>query len=92
VEAALVGDHVDEQQVAAALAAFGAAPDLMPENPEGVFWFACALVNAGQVDAALPHFQQVYAVQPIWRVLVPRMAEAGLLPDDAALLARITAG
>jgi uncharacterized Ntn-hydrolase superfamily protein len=91
VEAALVGEDVGEAQVAAALAAFRAAPDLMPENPEGVFWFACALVNAGQVDAALPHFQQVYAVQPVWRELAPRMAAAGLLPEDAGLLARITA-
>jgi uncharacterized Ntn-hydrolase superfamily protein len=92
VEAALVGEDVGEAQVAAALAAFRAAPDLMPENPEGVFWFACALVNAGQVEAALPHFQQVYAVQPVWRELVPRMVAAGLLPEDAGVLARITAG
>jgi uncharacterized Ntn-hydrolase superfamily protein len=91
VEAALVGEDVGEAQVAAALAAFRAAPDLMPENPEGVFWFACALVNAGQVEAALPHFQQVYAVQPVWRELTPRLAAAGLLPEDAALLAQITA-
>jgi len=91
VEAALVGEDVGEAQVAAALAAFRAAPDLMPENPEGVFWFACALVNAGQVEAALPHFRQVYAVQPVWRELTPRLAAAGLLPEDAALLAQITA-
>lgn len=91
VEAALVGEDVGEAQVAAALAAFRAAPDLMPENPEGVFWFACALVNAGQVAAALPHLQQVYAVQPVWRELVPRLAAAGLLPEDAGLLARLVA-
>ncbi len=91
VEAALVGEGVGEEQVAAALAAFRAAPDLMPENPEGVYWFACALVNAGQVEAALPHFRQVFAVQPIWRELTPRMAAAGLLPEEAALLARIRA-
>jgi hypothetical protein len=52
---------VGEAQVAGALAAFRSAPDLMPENPEGVFWFASALVNAGQVEAArCPIFQQVY--------------------------------
>lgn len=89
VEAALVGGAADEQQVAAALAEFRAAPDLMPENPEGAFWLACALVNAGEVETALPYFRQVYAVQPIWRELVVRLAGAGLLPDDAVLLTRL---
>ena len=88
-EALLSGDHVDAAQVAAAAARFDAAPDLMPENPEGVFWFGCALVNAGAIEAALPYFRRVYAAQPAWRELAPRLAEAGLLPQDHALLQRL---
>ncbi len=88
-EALLTGDAVDAAQVTAAITTFDAAPDLMPENPEGVFWFGCALVNAGQVEAALPYFRRVYAVQPVWRELVPRLASAGLLPQADAVLRQL---
>jgi uncharacterized Ntn-hydrolase superfamily protein len=88
-EALLAGDHVDAGQIAAAIARFAAAPDLMPDNAEGVFWFGCALVNAGAVEAALPYFQRVYAAQPAWRELTPRLAEAGLLPQEDALLRQL---
>lgn len=76
-------------RTADAIAHFAAAPDLMPENPEGVFWFGCALVNAGQVEASLPYFQRVYSAQPAWRELIPRLAKAGLLPQDDMLLRRL---
>lgn len=88
-EALLHDDHLDAAQVAAAIARFDAAPDLMPENPEGVFWFGCALVNAGAIEEALPYLRRVYAVQPMWRELAPRLAEVGLLLQDDALLRRL---
>ncbi|MFO7630997.1 MAG: DUF1028 domain-containing protein [Caldilinea sp.] len=88
-EAMVTGDGIDQDKVAAAVARFAETPDLMPENPEGVFWFACALVNAGQVAAALPYLHQVYLAHPVWRELVPRLADAGLLPQDPAILRRL---
>jgi uncharacterized Ntn-hydrolase superfamily protein len=75
--------------VAAAIARFTQAPDLMPENPEALFHFACALVNAGQVETSLPYFRRIYAAQPVWRELVPRLAEAGLLPQEDGVLRRL---
>lgn len=47
------------------------APDLMPINPEGLFWFGCALVIPGQLDTALPYFRRVYAVRPGFRATDP---------------------
>lgn len=88
-EALLAGDTVEAAQVATAVARFGAASDLLPDNPEGVFWFGCALVNAGQLEAALPYFRRVYAAQPVWRELVPRLAAAGLLPQVDRVLRRL---
>ncbi|MBK8049525.1 MAG: hypothetical protein IPK16_21865 [Anaerolineales bacterium] len=61
----------------------------MPHNPEGMFWFACTLVNAGQLAAALPYFGKVFAAQPVWCELVPRLAQAGLLPGEPTVLAAI---
>lgn len=89
VEALLLSQEKSEKDIALALARFAEAPDLMPDNPEGVFWFGCALANAGQMEAALPYFQRVFAVQPVWRELTPRLAAVGLLPDDQAMLRRI---
>ena len=88
-EAQLAGARVEPARVAAAVARFSAAPDLLPDNPEGAFWFACALVNAGQVETALPYFRRVYTAQPVWRELVPRLAEAGLLPQEDGVLRRL---
>jgi len=88
-EAMLQGDTLDTAKVAAAITRFSEAPGLMPINPEGLFWFGCALVNADQLDAALPYFRQVYAVQPVWRELIPRLADAGLLPQDVVRLRRL---
>lgn len=88
-EAQLAGDQVDARQVAEAMALFDAAPDLLPDNPEGIFWFGCALVNAGQIEAALPYFRRAYIAQPVWRELVPRLAAAGLLPHKDAVLRRL---
>jgi len=88
-EALLAGSGVDSEAIVAAVARFAVAPDLLPDNPEGAFWFGCALVNAGQVETALPYFRRVYTAQPVWRELVPRLAEAGLLPQEEGVLRRL---
>ena len=58
----------------------------MENNPELLFWQAVDLVAAGQVEAALPLFKQVFEVDPIWRDLIPRLVPAGQLPDDPDLV------
>jgi uncharacterized Ntn-hydrolase superfamily protein len=88
-EALLRDKERTDENVILAVARFAESPDLMPDNPEGVFWFGCALVNASQVEDALPYFQRVFAVQPVWRELTPRLAAVGLLPDDQRMLRRI---
>ncbi|MCS6826175.1 MAG: DUF1028 domain-containing protein [Caldilinea sp.] len=88
-EALLQESDVTPEKIEAAQRRFAEAPDLMPNNPEGLFWFACALAKVGQVDAALPLLRQVYEVQPIWRALLPRLVDADLLPQDPALLQRL---
>ncbi|MEO8217716.1 MAG: DUF1028 domain-containing protein [Acidobacteriota bacterium] len=58
---------------------------------EMVYWHAVALVNMKRVDEALPLFAKVFALEPGWRELTPRLPHAGLLPDDALLISRIVA-
>jgi uncharacterized Ntn-hydrolase superfamily protein len=87
-ESALVTGSDDER----AAREFERAVQLMPgleANPEPLFWHAVALVTANKVDAALPIFSRVFATNPAWRELVPRLVPAGLLPDDEEVIRRV---
>src|SRR5690606_22115799 len=70
--------------------AYGAASELVPDNHETYFWHAVTLASAGRSEEALPLFGKAFALWPRWRELVPRLPQAGLLPDDPALIERIT--
>ncbi|MBK9520726.1 MAG: DUF1028 domain-containing protein [Rhodocyclaceae bacterium] len=83
----LAVEHKDNE---AALAAYRAAAALVPGNAEMVYWHAVALVNMGRVDEALPLFGKVYVLDNNWAALTPRLAKVGLIPDDPALIKRLT--
>lgn len=72
-----------------ALEEYGAAAGLAPDNLEIVYWHAIALVNMGRIKEAIPLFRKVFARDKNWVTLTPRLAEAGLLPDDRGLTDRI---
>lgn len=74
-----------------AVAAYGAAEALVPDNHEMIFWHAATLAGAGQVDASLPLFRKAFSLWPRWRELLPRLPASGLLPDDPELIAKILA-
>jgi len=78
-----------EREVEAALSEYAAAGELAPEIEELPFWQAVALVSIGREADAMPIFRAVFARNPVWADLVPRLPAAGLLPDDAALVRRI---
>ncbi|HEX8154358.1 MAG TPA: DUF1028 domain-containing protein [Thermoanaerobaculia bacterium] len=92
----LAVEHKDHE---AALREYSAAEKIasttagIPQSrlAEMVYWHAVALVNMNRVDEALPIFARAYKLEPSWRELTPRLTRAGLLPDDAALIARIVA-
>jgi uncharacterized Ntn-hydrolase superfamily protein len=84
------GDHALESgDIEAALAEYGRAEALQPDNLEMQFWHAVSLVNAGRVDAAVAMFAIIFKDGRQWRELVPRLAQAGLLEADATVLKRI---
>lgn len=71
--------------------AYRAAASLAPEIAELPFWHAVTLTASGNYELARPLFAEVFAREPRWLKLVPRLPAAGLLPDDPALLAAIQA-
>ncbi|MHC4991900.1 MAG: DUF1028 domain-containing protein [Planctomycetota bacterium] len=68
---------------------YAAAERLAPEIIEIPFWHAVTLAGSGNLGQALPIFRRVFAKEPIWTELVPRLVDAGLLPDDEAMLRAI---
>lgn len=78
------GHH--EEGMAAMRQALALAPDLM----ELRFWSAVTLFRVGREDEALDIFAEVFAKEPIWLEVVPRLVSAGLAPNDPAVIKRIT--
>jgi uncharacterized Ntn-hydrolase superfamily protein len=83
-------EHMASGDVGKASAAYSGAAELVPENHETVFWHAVALASAGSEDEAMPLFAEAFERWPPWRELVQRLPAAGLLPDDPALMEKIT--
>ena len=82
---------VERKDNEGALREYSAAQALVPDNLEMAYWHAVALVNMNRVEEALPVFRRVFAADPNWRTLTPRLVKAGILPDDPRLIERITA-
>jgi uncharacterized Ntn-hydrolase superfamily protein len=80
---------VEKKDNEGALREYSAAERLVPDNAEMIYWHAVALVNMGRVDESLPLFRKVFAMDPNWITLTPRLPKSGLLPDDPKLIERI---
>jgi len=80
---------VERKDNAGALREYSAAERLVPDNIEMVYWHAVALANMNRVEEALPLFRRVFAADPNWRTLTPRLVKSGILPDDQKMLDRI---
>ncbi|MFN7957716.1 MAG: DUF1028 domain-containing protein [Holophagaceae bacterium] len=76
---------------AEAKTAYEAAAKLAPGVWEMPFWQAVALASGGRREEALPLFKRVFAAEPFWKRLVPRLADVDQLPKDPALLKAIEA-
>lgn len=76
---------------AEAMTAYEAAARLAPGIWEMPFWQAVALASSGRREEALPLFKRVFAAEPFWKRLVPRLAAVDQLPKDPALLKAIEA-
>jgi uncharacterized Ntn-hydrolase superfamily protein len=74
-----------------ALKEYTEASRLAPQVLELPYWEAVALASNGQLDKALPIFKEVFAKEPRWVELTPRLPGVGLLPKDKALMDQILA-
>lgn len=80
---------VEQGEIEGALAEYGAAEAMVPDNLEMRFWHAVALVNAGRVEASLPLFRSVFEADRSWAELLPRLPASGTLVADEALIRKL---
>src|ERR671910_3302667 len=79
---------VEKKDNEGALREYSAAERLVPDNAEMIYWHAVALVNMGKVDESLPLFRKVFAIDPNWATLTPRLPKSELLPNDPKVIER----
>jgi uncharacterized Ntn-hydrolase superfamily protein len=65
-----------------ALVAYADAARLAPDVVELRFWAAVSMYSSGREAEAREVFRAVFAAEPRWVDLVPRLARVGLFPDD----------
>ena len=82
-------EFMTENKVQEAMQAYTAAMNMVPDNAEMIFWPAVTMATVGRVEESLPLFKKVFALDPNWAVLVPRLPKAGQLPQDEALIKKI---
>src|ERR1041385_1091519 len=64
---------VEKNDVDGALREYGTAETMMPDNLEMKYWHAVSLVNVGRLEESLPIFKTVFAADPNWAELTPRL-------------------
>jgi len=85
---------VEHNDLERAMAEYGNAAKLLPDNFEVQYWAAVTLATSGNIEDALPMFRAVFAADPNWIELTRRLHKPGIIPDTPegrALVERIVA-
>jgi uncharacterized Ntn-hydrolase superfamily protein len=82
-------DFISQKRLPEAMQAYEQAMKLAPEVNELTFWAAVSMYTNGRKDEALQLFPKVYAREPQYRDLIPRLAQAGLFPNDPHAIAEV---
>jgi len=82
-------DYLAENHYDKALEEYKIGMEMLPDNVELRFWYATTLVLVDKLDESLPEFKWVFKREPIWKKLVPRLADSGFLPDDKKIIKKI---
>ncbi len=83
-------DRAGEGDLAGALVEYETAHHAQPDNLELAFWYGLALAGNGREDEAVRVLHAPFQSHPGWVELLKRLPDAGLIPDDPELIARLT--
>ena len=82
-------DHLAENHFDKALEEYKIGMQMLPDNVELRFWYATTLVMVDKLEESLPEFKSVFKKEPIWKKLIPRLAESDFLPKDKKVIKKI---
>ncbi|OGD12656.1 MAG: Zn-dependent protease [Candidatus Aminicenantes bacterium RBG_13_62_12] len=82
-------DLLTEDKAEEAMKAYSRAMSMVPDNAEMIFWPAVTMASIGRLEESLPLFKRVFALDPNWALLVPRLPGVGQLPQDEELIRKI---
>ena len=83
---------VEHDDLELAMAEYGEAAELLPDNVEVQYWAAVTLATSGELEQALPMFRKIFAADSNWVELTRRLLKPGIIPDTPeghALVERI---
>ena len=83
---------VEHNDLEGAMAEYGRAAELLPDNVEVQYWAAVTLATSGKLEQALPMFHTVFAADANWIELTKRLHKPGIIadtPEGYALVERI---
>ena len=80
---------VEHGDIELAMREYSEAESMFPNNLEMKFWKAVNLANTGSLSEALPLFKAVFAGDPNWKKLTPRITKNGLLTVNQESLKQI---
>ena len=84
-------EYMEQNEMKMALQEYTAAAKFYPENPELPFWTAVTLAQTGELQKALPIFNDVFGRNKNLRELIPRIVRAGFLTNEQKVLQQILA-
>jgi len=74
---------VEHEDLELAMAEYGKAAELLPDNVEVQYWAAVTLATSGKLEKSLPMFRAVFAADPNRIELTKRLFKPGIIPDTA---------
>ena len=80
---------IEKNDFTTAAEEYTAAQADAPHIVEIPFWRAVSLANSGRLEESLPLFKEVFAKEPAWADLLPRLVESQLLRIDSDGIAKI---
>lgn len=81
--------EVEHGNINKAVAEYGEAEKMFPDNLEMKYWHAVTLANAGEMEEALKLFKSVFLIDRNWHTLTPRLIQPELLTVGKDDLKRI---
>ena len=70
---------------------YGTAASMAPQIVEMRFWQAVTLASNNQLELSLPIFKEVFAKEPFWREMIPRLVKANQFNVEKSALDKVLA-